>query len=233
MRKYSCSGADGGEDLVALVWPKSWRMRMAWALRASMLLQERGLLVECFAGPTEERGGDDQGGAVGMLHDVGGAGGVPGGVAARLEGGAKTAGGKAAGIRFALDQFLTAEDPPGRQPVGREETVMLLGGDAGHRLEQMGIVGGAMFHCPIAHGGGDRIGDGGIEWRSLVNGPHEALVGRLGQAGLHFRLAEDIGPENVLQMDGLEVHIGKLVLGQGDRLDRLLASIRHGRWFEL
>ena len=73
------------------------------------MLEQRGFLVEGFAGPAEERGGDDQRGAVGMLHDVSGAGGIPGGVAAGFEGGAQAAGGEAAGIGLALDQFLAAE----------------------------------------------------------------------------------------------------------------------------
>ncbi len=108
-------GADGGEDLVDVGVPKSLRMRMAWVLRASMLLSKRGFLVEGFTGPTEEGGGDDQRGAIGMLHDVGGAGGVPGGVAAGFEGGAQAAGGEAAGVGLALDEFLAAEDRPERR----------------------------------------------------------------------------------------------------------------------
>ena len=54
-----------------------------------------------------------------MLDDISGAGGVPGGVAAGFEGRAQAAGGEAAGIGLALDQFLAAEFGDGAPaPVG-------------------------------------------------------------------------------------------------------------------
>ena len=35
---------------------------------------------------------------------------------------------------------------------------MLLGGEAGHRLEPVGIVGGALFQCPCLHAVGNGVG---------------------------------------------------------------------------
>ena len=144
--------------------------------------EQRGLLVERLAGPAQEGGGDDQGRAVGVLEDVGGAGRVPGGVAAGFEGGAEAAGGKAAGIGLALDQFLAAEfGQRAPMPSGREEAVVLLGGDAGHRLEQVGVVGGALLDRPVLHGGGDGVGDRGIERRALLDRLLQGLEDGLGQ----------------------------------------------------
>ena len=105
---------------------------------------------------------------------------------------------------------------------------MLLGGDAGHRLEHVRVVRRAVFHGPVLHGGGDGVGDGRIERSTFVNGLLQAFEGRLGKPGLHLGFAEDFDPKISL-VDGLEIHVVQLVLGEGDRLDRLLASIRHVR----
>jgi len=190
-----------------------------------MLLSSGG-----FAGPAQERGGDDQRGAIGMLHDICGAGGIPRGVAAGFKGGAKAAGREAAGIGLALDQFLAAEYRKRARTFGREEAVVFLGSDAGHRLEEVRVVRRAVFQSPVAHGGGHGIGNGGIEGSAFVNRLHQAFECRLGKAGLHLRFAENIRPEYFLQVNCLEIHVGKLVLGQGDCLDRLLASIRHNSY---
>ena len=124
--------------------------------------EQRRLLVERLAGPAEERGRDDQRRAVGPFEDEGGAGRVPGGVAAGLEGGADAAGGKRTGVRLAADQFLAAELGDRLAVAGRgEEAVVLLGGQAGHRLEEVREVGRALLDGPVLHGRGDRVGDRG------------------------------------------------------------------------
>ena len=108
-------------------------------------------------------------GAVGVFEDVGGGGGVPGGVAAGFKGGADAAGGEGGGVRLALDEFLAGEFED-RLAIagGREERVMLFGGDAGHGVEDVGVVGGALFDGPVLHGDGDGIGDGGVQRRALA-----------------------------------------------------------------
>ena len=78
--------------------------------------EQRGLLVERLAGPGTERGGDAQRRAVGVVEDEGGAGRVPGGVAAGLEGGADAARGEARGVGLAADQLLAAELGDRRPP---------------------------------------------------------------------------------------------------------------------
>ena len=101
----------------------------------------------------------------GRLADVRGAGRVPAGVAAGLEGGADAAGGEA---ELASGSPLTSSLPLNSAiaapvPVGREEAVVLLGGQAGHRLEQVGVVRGPVLDGPVLHGAGDRVGDGRVE----------------------------------------------------------------------
>ena len=90
-------------------------------------------------------------------------------------------------------------------------------------------MGCAVLERPVAHGGGYRVSNGGIEGGSFVNGLHEALEDGLGQALLHDVFAEDVGIEDLLQVNGLEIHILKLVLGRGDGIDCFLASVGHIR----
>ena len=74
-------------------------------------------------------------------------------------------------------------------PVGCEEAVVLLGGQAGHGLKHVGEVRGALFHGPVLHGRGDGVGDGRIERRTLLDGLLQGLEDRLGQPlPLHFSL---------------------------------------------
>ena len=114
--------------------------------------EQRGLLVERLAGPATEGGRDAEGGAVGVFEDEGRAGRVPRGVAAGLERGADAAGGEAGGVGLAPDQLLAAELGDRRAGLRRgEERVVLLGGQAGHRLEPVGVVGGAVLHRPLLH----------------------------------------------------------------------------------
>ena len=71
--------------------------------------QHRGLLVESFAGPGDERGGNAERRSVGVLHDVGRARDIPSRVAARLEGCANAAGREAGAVRLALNQGPAGE----------------------------------------------------------------------------------------------------------------------------
>src|SRR3712207_8462349 len=49
---------------------------------------------------------------------------------------------------------------------GRVERVVLLGGQAGERLEPVRVVGGAPLERPVLHGRGDRVGQRHVERRS-------------------------------------------------------------------
>ena len=64
------------------------------------------LLIQRFAGPRDECRGNAQGGAVGILEDVSGAGDVPDGIAACFEGLADTAGWERRSVGLTLDQRI-------------------------------------------------------------------------------------------------------------------------------
>ncbi len=161
-----------------------------------------------------------------MLDDVSRARRVPGGVAARFKSRAQSTGGKAAGVRLALDQFLPAEFGDCRSRAGRiDEAVMLLGGDPGHRLEEVRVVRRAMFQRPILHRRRDGVGNARIERGALANCFLQSLEYRLGKPRLRGCLVENIDPKQVLEMDLFEIDIIQFVLGSGDRMDRLITSI--------
>ena len=136
--------------------------------------------------------------------------------------------GKLRGVRFALHQLLAAELGDGRAGAGRaEEAIVLLGGQPGHRLEQVGVVRGPVFDGPVLHGAGDRVGDGRVERHALLDRLLQCLEHRLGQPCLLHFLAEHERPEQVLDVRGAEVDLVQVVLGVRDRLDRLLAGGGH------
>ncbi len=190
--------------------------------------QQGGLLVEGFAGPTQEGGGDYERRAVGMFNDIRGAGRVPCGIAASFECRPQSAGREAAGIGLALDQLFSAEIGDRAGPIaGSEEAVMLLGGKPGHGLELVGVMRGALLHRPVLNRGGDGIGDRRIQRRAMFNRFLNRLEDRFGQPGSLHLFIENIDAEEVLDMDFLEINVIELVFGTGDRFDRLLASGGH------
>ena len=160
--------------------------------------EQGGLLVEGFAGPRAEGGRDAEGRPVRVLEDEGRAGRVPGGVAAGLERVADAARGERRGVRLAADEFLARELGDGRAGVGgREERVVLLGRQAGHRLEPVGVVGGPALHGPLLHRGGGAVGDVRVERDAPLDRGAEGLVDRLGEARAHDLVGEDVDPEQL------------------------------------
>ena len=122
--------------------------------------QQRRLLIECLTRPRDERRRDDQRRPVRRFENKCGAGRVPRRVATGLERGPNAAGRKRTGVRLAPDQFLAAEFEDRLAVAGRgQEAVMLLRRQAGHRVEEVGVVRGSLLDGPILHGGGDRVGD--------------------------------------------------------------------------
>ena len=126
--------------------------------------QQRDLVVERLARPRRERGRDAEQRAVRVLEDERRRGRVPRGVAARLERRPDAAGRERGRVRLALDQLLAGELGE-RVAVARRavEGVVLLGGRAGQRLEPVREVGAAALHRPFLHGGGDGVGELGLE----------------------------------------------------------------------
>ena len=160
--------------------------------------QQRRLVVQRLTGHRDEHRRDAQRVAVRVFQDVGGAGDVPAGVAACLEGAPQPARGEAGGVGLALDQGFAGELgeclPVGD---GLQEAVVLLSGEAGHRVEHVGVVGGALLQRPVLHGHRDRVGDRGVELGAFIDRRHDGLVDRLGQPCLHLGLGKDVGAEDL------------------------------------
>ena len=92
---------------------------------------------------------------------------VPRGIAARLKRRAQPAGGEGRRIRLALHQLLAGKLHDDRAiRAGRNEGIMLFGGDARHRLEPMGEVGRALLDRPVLHGVGHHARDLRVQRRA-------------------------------------------------------------------
>ena len=161
--------------------------------------QQRRLLVERLAGPAHERGRDDERDAVAVHEQPRRARRIPRGVAARLERGAHAARREARGVGLALDQFLAAELGDGRAVgVRREERVVLLGRDAGQRLEPVRVVRGAVLDRPVLQRRRHRVGRRQLERLAARDRRAQRAIRRLRQALLlhlvvEHEAAEDIG----------------------------------------
>ena len=156
--------------------------------------QQRGLFVQDFTGIGAERRRDAQG----AVLDERIARGVPGGVAARLKGGAQSAGRERGGVRLALDQFLAGKFHDDVAALGRgDEAVVLFRRDAGHRLEPMGVVGRALGDRPVLHCIGNHVCDGRVERPAFINCLLKRLVDILGQTFLHHVFIENHAAEHL------------------------------------
>ena len=110
--------------------------------------EQRRLGIERLTGVGAERGRDVESA---VLDECIGRG-IPGGISASLKGCAQTAGGEGGCVGFAADQLLTGKFHYDLAVSnGRNEGVVLFGGNAGERLEPMGVVGCPFFHSPILH----------------------------------------------------------------------------------
>ena len=126
-----------------------------------------------------------------------GGGHIPGGVAPGLKGGPQTAGGEGGGIRFTPDQLLAGEFHHDLSAAHRgDEAVVLLRRDAGHGLEPMSKMGSSLFHGPVLHSLGHRIGHGQIELGPLIHGLAQRFIHRLGQSGLHHAVVKGFASKN-------------------------------------
>ena len=156
--------------------------------------QQRRLLVERFAGPADERRRNDERDRAAAIQQPRRAGRIPCGVAARFEGGAHAAGGKARRVGLALDQFLAGEfhDSLAVAVAARvQEGIVLFRGDTGQRLEPVRVVRGAVLDGPVLHGGRDRVGDGQIQRVAVRDRPTQLLIDRRRQALLLDVIVED------------------------------------------
>ena len=164
--------------------------------------QQGGFLVQRLAVVGDEDGGDAQDGAGGHLLDEGGGGHVPGGVAPGVVGGAQPAGGEGGGVGLPHDQLLAGELKQGAAVFrAGEEGVVLLRGDAGERLEPVGIVGGALFHRPVLHGVGHDVGGLDADVAAVFHHVHDLAEHALGEPLPHHIGAEYIGTEDLCDID--------------------------------
>ena len=156
--------------------------------------QQRRLFVQRLAAVGTEGRGDAQR----LILDKGEGRGIPGRVAPRLEGGAQTAGGEAGRVRLALDQLLAGElHKHAAVRRGGDKAVVLLGGDAGQRLEPMGKMGRSMLDGPILHGLCHGVGHLAVQPAALVNGLFQRQIDVMGESRFHhavikYQCAEDV-----------------------------------------
>jgi hypothetical protein len=104
---------------------------------------------------------------------------------------------------------------------------VLLGGEAGHRLENVGEVRRAIFDGPILHRRSDIVGHGRIERQTELDRLLKCLESEFGQALALDLFVENVLPEERFHRVGLEIEAIELMLGCGDRLNGLLANGTH------
>jgi hypothetical protein len=75
---------------------------------------------------------------------------------------------------------------------------MLLGGQAGERIEHVRIVSGSLEQRPLLHRRGHDVGDLWVQEVAGFNRPFERLVDILRETGLHRRWTEDVRAEERL-----------------------------------
>ena len=181
-------GADGGGDVIHIL---AEQLQDANCLIGQCVhgTQQGGLLIQSLAGVADECGGDAQ---HIILHECV-AGGVPCSVAAGLAGGAQTAGGEGRCIGLAAHQLLAGELHDGGAVAHRgNKAIVLLTGDAGQRLEPVGVVGGTQLHGPALHHAGHNVCHLNVQRSTLVQGVLQALIGCARQALLHHMFVKDL-----------------------------------------
>ena len=111
--------------------------------------QQRRLFIERLTAVGAERRRDAQN----VILDEGIGRRIPRGIAARFKRRAQAAGREAGSIRLAADKLLAGKLHDHLTAAARrDEAVMLLGGDAGHRLEPVREVRRALLDRPVLHG---------------------------------------------------------------------------------
>ena len=89
---------------------------------------------------------------------------------------------------------------------------MLLGSDAGQRLKDVSVVSRTFLQSPVAHRGGDGVGDAGIELLATLDRALQRLEGRLRQACPHFFFIERVDAEQRRAGNFAEVQRGRIGL---------------------
>ena len=129
---------------------------------------------------------------------------IPRGVAARLKGGAQTARGEGGGVRLALDEALARQLHDHAVARRLDKAVMLLGGDAGHRLEPVREVRRAVLQRPLLHRVCHDICHIDLQRRVLIDRLLQRLVHVLRQFCPHDPVIEDERPEQLGNLIGVD-----------------------------
>ena len=174
--------ADSGVDAGNLLLAEDVQQLRCGVTQGLHGAKQRGLLIEGLAGVRTECGRDVEG----AVLDEGWGARVPCGVAAGLEGGTEAAAREGGGIRLSLDELLSGELHDHAAVLGRgDEAVMLLCGQAGHRLEPVCEVGRAELQCPLLHRRCDGIRHVQLQMGSVLDGLVHCLVDVLRQSLAH------------------------------------------------
>ena len=177
-------GADGGGDVIHIL---AEQLQDTDRLIGQCVhgTQQRGLLIQSLAGVADECGGDAQ---HVILHEC-----VAGGVPCSVAGGAQASGGEGGSIGLAAHQLLAGELHDGGAVAHRgNKAIVLLTGDAGQRLEPVGVVGGTQLHGPALHHAGHNVCHLNVQRSTLVQGVLQALISCARQALLHHMFVKDL-----------------------------------------
>ena len=122
--------------------------------------EQGSLVVESLTRIGDEDGGNTKG----IVDDEDGRRGIPGRVAACLEGVADTTGGEGRSVGFLLnEQFAGKFLNHTTLEVVFDEGVVLLGCALGQRLEPVGVVGHTILYGPLLDASCHGVGDGTVE----------------------------------------------------------------------
>ena len=165
--------------------------------------QQRRLAIQRFAGPGIENGGNMQGIAAPAGQDEDRHGGVPGGIAARLERGTDAAGREGGGVGLPAYQHLAGKLLNG-VPVsgGGKESIVLFRRDAGHGLEPVRVVRCPALQRPVADGAGHDIGDVRRHGSAAADGLFHLPVCVARQTFAHGVQIEHVTAEQTLHVNG-------------------------------
>ncbi len=186
-------GSHGGDDALGIRVSEGPQHAQGLFVDRFHGAEQRDLLVQGLPGVGNEGRRDVEGDAGRVFLQEGGTRGVPGRVAAGLEGRADAAGGKGGGVGLALDKFLTGELHQDAAFRGRgDEGIVLFGGDSGQGLEPVRVVGRTLLDGPILHGVGNNLGH--LEGQLGLAGLYllESLVDAFRQAFTHDAVVEGI-----------------------------------------
>ena len=140
--------------------------------------QQRGLFIQGFS-PV---GAEGCGNVKGAVFNKSRGSRIPCGIASGFKGSPQSPGGKTGGVRFPFYQFLSGKIHDDLTVFrGSNKAVVLFSGEAGHRLEPVGEMGGAVFHCPLFHSYGYGIRHLQFQVGAVLNGFFQSFINIFGK----------------------------------------------------